>query len=49
LSLRGKVALITGVGGPAGIGFVTAKRFGEAGATTGIAAFSTDVQERAKE
>ena len=49
MSLKGKVALITGVGGPAGIGYATAKRFGQEGATMGIVAFSNDVYERAKE
>jgi 3-oxoacyl-[acyl-carrier protein] reductase len=43
------VALITGVGGPAGIGFATAKRLGREGASMGIAAISSDVYRRGKE
>ena len=49
MSLKGKVALVTGVGGPAGIGFAIAKKLGQAGAIIGIAAISDDVHERAKE
>lgn len=49
MSVKGKVALITGVGGLAGIGFAVAKKLGEAGAIMGIAAISNDVHERAKE
>jgi 3-oxoacyl-[acyl-carrier protein] reductase len=49
LSLKGKVALVTGVGNPVGLGFAIAKKLGEAGAILGIVAISDDVYERAKE
>ena len=48
-SLKGQVALVTGVGANVGIGLATAKKLGEAGAILGIVATSEDVYERAKE
>jgi len=48
-SLKDQVGLVTGVGTQMGIGFATAKKLGEAGATVGIVSTSDDVYERAKE
>lgn len=47
--LKGKVAFVTGVAGPNGMGFATAKALGEWGASLGILDISERVFERAKE
>ena len=49
MNVKGKVALITGVAGPAGIGFASAKRLGQEGAILAIADVSNEVDERARE
>jgi len=49
MSLKGKVALITGVAGPSGMGFASAKRMGLEGANLAIADISNEVNDRADE
>ena len=49
MRLKNKVALVTGVAGPCGIGFASAKRMAEEGASLAIADISDEVYERAKE
>lgn len=49
MRVKGKTALITGVAGPAGIGFASAKRLAQEGASLAIADISNEVHERAKE
>ncbi len=49
LSLNGKLALITGVGSPSGIGFAAAKALAELGATVFLTSQSERCIERAKE
>ncbi len=47
--LDGRVALITGAGSPDGIGFATARRLAEAGATVVIASTTARIHERVAE
>ena len=47
--LEGKVAFVTGVAGPNGMGIATAKALGEWGASLGIADISERVFEREKD
>lgn len=47
--LEGKVAFVTGVAGPNGMGFATCKAFGEWGASLGIVDISERVFEREKD
>ena len=49
MRLARKIALVTGVAGPRGIGYASAKRMAEEGASVAIADISDEVHERAKE
>jgi 3-oxoacyl-[acyl-carrier protein] reductase len=48
-SLEGLVALVTGAGSPAGIGFATAKLLARAGASVGITSTTARIRERVAE
>ncbi len=47
--VKGKVAVITGVAGPKGIGYAIAKKLGNEGATLAVTDISNEVYERAEE
>ncbi len=47
--LRGRVALVTGAGGPGGIGFATARRLGRLGARLALASTTDRIHERVAE
>jgi 3-oxoacyl-[acyl-carrier protein] reductase len=47
--LTGRIAVVTGAGSPAGIGFATALMLGELGATVGVTATTGRVHDRAGE
>ena len=47
--VKGKVAVITGVAGPKGIGYAIAKKLGSEGATLAVTDISNEVYERAEE
>jgi len=49
MSLRGKVAIVTGVSNLKGIGFASAKRLGKEEASLGVADTSAEVDERTRE
>ncbi len=49
MSLKGKVAIVTGVANPKGIGFASAKVLGREGATLTIVDCSDEVHDRAEE
>jgi 3-oxoacyl-[acyl-carrier protein] reductase len=49
MRLNGKIALVTGVAGPRGIGYASARRLAEEGAFLAIADISKEVHQRAKE
>ena len=49
MNFSGKVALITGAGGPRGIGFATARFLGQQGSKIAITSTTERIQERARE
>ncbi|UCH71055.1 MAG: SDR family oxidoreductase, partial [Candidatus Bathyarchaeota archaeon] len=47
--VKGKIAVITGVAGPKGMGYAFAKKLGSEGATLAVTDISNEVYERAEE
>jgi len=47
--VKGKIAVITGVAGPKGMGYAIAKKLGSEGATLAVTDISNEVYERAEE